>query len=181
MTQDDKKFQNIAEGTAFVLGGTAGGAGVSTVVGGMGLVGGFGGVAIGATSVAVAGAVVGSAAYGAKKALESGDATALGAVAGGAVAGAGVSAVVGGMGLAVGGTAVALGAAPVIVAGATVGLAAYGLSKIQGKKKHSSSSEMGQAISDKFKADLQAAKLAKLRQEQAARDEFWAKRDGRVK
>ncbi len=98
----------------------------------MGLVGGFGGVAIGAAPVVAAGAVVGSAAYGAKKAIEEGDATALGAVAGGAAVGAGVSAVIGGMGLAVGGTAVAIGMAPVAAAGAVVGLAAYGLTKLFG-------------------------------------------------
>jgi hypothetical protein len=61
------------------------------------------------------------------------EATAL--VAGGAVAGAGVSTVVGGMGLAVGGTAVAIGAAPVVAAGAVVGLAAYGISKCKIKLK----------------------------------------------
>jgi len=55
---------------------------------------------------------------------------AIGYVAGGAVAGAGVASAVGGMGLAVGGTAVAIGAAPVVAAGAVVGLAAYGLKKL---------------------------------------------------
>lgn len=48
---------------------------------------------------------------------------------GGAVAGAGVAATVGGMGLAVGGTAIAITAAPVVAVGAVVGLAAYGLKK----------------------------------------------------
>lgn len=121
-------------GATLVAGGTAAGAGVAATVGGMGLVGGFGGVAIGAAPVVAAGAVVGSAAYGAKKAIEEGDATALGAVAGGAAVGAGVSAVVGGMGLAVGGTAVAIGMAPVAAAGAVVGLAAYGLNKLFNSK-----------------------------------------------
>ena len=50
-------------------------------------------------------------------------------VAGGAAAGAGVAATVGGMGLAVGGTAVAITAAPVVAGGAVVGLAAYGFKK----------------------------------------------------
>lgn len=132
MTQPNQEPENnqLSEGTAFVAGGTVAGAGISAAVGGMGLVGGFGGVAIGMAPVAAAGAVVGSAAYGAKKALEEGDVTALGAVAGGAVAGAGVSYVVGGMGLAVGGTAVAVTMAPVAVAGAVVGLAAYGLNRL---------------------------------------------------
>ena len=47
----------------------------------------------------------------------------------GAVAGAGVSSVLGGMGLAVGGTAVGIGMAPVAIVGAVVGLAAYGAKK----------------------------------------------------
>jgi hypothetical protein len=48
---------------------------------------------------------------------------------GGAIAGAGVAATVGGMGLAVGGTAVGIGAAPVVVAGAIAGLAVSGAKK----------------------------------------------------
>lgn len=132
MTQNNDEFKDKAEGAALVAGGTVAGASVAGTVGGMGLVGGFGGVAIGAAPVVAAGAVVGSAAYGAKKAIEQGDATALGAVAGGAAVGAGVSAVVGGMGLAVGGTAVAIGMAPVAAAGAVMGLAAYGLMKLFG-------------------------------------------------
>ena len=133
MTQHHQDPENtFVEGATLVAGGTAAGAGVAATVGGMGLVGGFGGVAIGAAPVVAAGAVVGSAAYGAKKAIEEGDATALGAVAGGAAVGAGVSAVVGGMGLAVGGTAVAIGMAPVAAAGAVLGLALYGLNKLFG-------------------------------------------------
>lgn len=54
---------------------------------------------------------------------------AVGYAAGGAVAGAGLSAWLGGMGLAVGGTAIGIGMAPVIAAGAVVGLAAYGVKK----------------------------------------------------
>jgi hypothetical protein len=48
---------------------------------------------------------------------------------GGALAGAGVSYVVGGMGLAFMGTAVGIGMLPVAVAGAVVGTAAYGVKK----------------------------------------------------
>ena len=121
---------NTGEGAAFVAGGTAAGAGVSATVGGMGLLAAGTGVGIGMAPVAAAGAVAGAAAYGAKKAIEDGDASALGAAALGAAGGAGVSAVVGGMGLAVGGTAVGIGMAPVAAAGAVVGLGAYGLNKL---------------------------------------------------
>jgi hypothetical protein len=54
----------------------------------------------------------------------------VGYVAGGAVVGAGVAALVVGMGLAVGGTAVAIVASPVIAASAVVGLAAYRLKNL---------------------------------------------------
>ncbi len=73
MIQKSEEVKDKAEGAALVAGGTAAGAGASAVVGGMGLVGGFGGVAIGMAPVAAAGAVVGSAAYGAKKAIEEGE------------------------------------------------------------------------------------------------------------
>jgi hypothetical protein len=157
MTQSNQEPENnqLPEATAFVAGGTAAGAGVSAAVGGMGLVGGFGGVAIGMAPVAAAGAVVGSAAYGAKKALEEGDATALGAIAAGAAGGAGVSAVVGGMGLAVGGTAVAVGMAPVAVAGAVVGLGAYGLSRLIDQAKTINNSEQGIESLQQIKLNIQ--------------------------
>jgi hypothetical protein len=58
---------------------------------------------------------------------DSGEAVIYGA--GGAVAGAGLSSVIGGMGLAVGGTAVGIGMLPVAALGAVVGLAAYGVKK----------------------------------------------------
>ena len=56
----------------------------------------------------------------------------------GAVAGAGVSLLLGGMGLAVGGTAVAIGLPIVAGAGAIVGLAGYGLKKSfgRGSRRH---------------------------------------------
>ena len=134
MTQSQQNPQeNSGESAAFIGGGTAIGAGVSATVGGMGLVGGFGGVAIGMAPVTAAGAVVGTAAYGAKKAIEQKDALAVSAAAGGAAAGAGVSAVMGGMGLAVAGTAVSVGIAPIAAAGAVVGLAGYGLTKLFNK------------------------------------------------
>jgi phage shock protein A len=121
---------DTGEGAALIAGGAAVGAGISATVGGMGLLVAGTGMAIGSTLVAGAGAVAGAAAYGAKKAIEEGDASALGAAALGAVGGSGVSAVVGGMGLAVAGTAVSIGMAPVAAAGAVVGLGAYGLNQL---------------------------------------------------
>jgi len=123
---------NFEEDATYAVGGAIAGAGVAATVGGMGLAIGGTAVGIGAAPVVVAGTIAGLAVSGAKKAIDEGDATALSAVAGGAVIGAGVSSLVGGMGLAVGGTAVAIGMAPVAAAGAVLGLAAYGLSKLMG-------------------------------------------------
>jgi hypothetical protein len=133
-----KDFAEKAQGAALISGGAA----AATQIGGIGLVGSFGGVGVVGAPVIAAGAIVGSAAYGAKKAIEEGDANALGAIAGGAAAGVGASAlassVIGGVGLSVAGTAFAVTMAPVAAAGAVVGLAGYGLSKLFGsnsKKK----------------------------------------------
>jgi hypothetical protein len=118
------------EGAGYIATGAATGAGVSATIGGMGLVGGFGGLSIGIAPVAAAGAVAGAAAYGGKKAIADQDASALGAAAAGAIGGACLSSSVGGMGLAFAGTAVGVGMAPVAAAGAVVGLGAYGLNRL---------------------------------------------------
>jgi len=124
-----------SEGVGFIGTGAATGIGVSATVGGMGLVGGFGGISIGMAPVAAAGAIAGAAAYGGKKAIEDKDASALGAAAVGAIGGAWVSSTVGGMGLALAGTAVGVGMAPVAAAGTVVGLGAYGLNRLLDKVK----------------------------------------------
>lgn len=58
------------EGAGFIATGAATGAGVSATVGGMGLVGGFGGISIAMAPVVAAGAIAGAAAYGSKTAIE---------------------------------------------------------------------------------------------------------------
>ncbi len=128
----DNQKSDIQDAAVSIGVGTAVGAGTSAAVGGMGLLVAGSGVSIGMAPVAAVGAVVGTAVYGAKKAIEDQDATALGAAALGAGAGMGVSAVVGGMGLAVAGTAVGVGMAPVAVVGAVLGLAGYGIFKLFG-------------------------------------------------
>ena len=75
------------------------------------------------------GKAVDAAANAAGDVVKNVDPFAVGAAATGGVAGAGLSATIGGMGLAVGGTAVGIGMAPVIAAGVIVGLGAYGVSK----------------------------------------------------
>ncbi|WP_017318726.1 DnaJ domain-containing protein [Mastigocladopsis repens] len=107
-------------------------AGISATVGGMGLAGGFGAVGIGTAPVVGAGGVVGAAVYGAFKAIAEGDAVAFGALGVGAIGGASVSSVVGGMGLVAPkiGLAVGIGTIPMAAVGAVVGLAAYGIAKL---------------------------------------------------
>ncbi len=119
---DKNKPEEVQEAMISVGVGTAIGASASAVVGGMGLAVGGTALGVGMAPVAAAGAVVGTAVYGTKKAIEEQDATAIGAAAIGAGAGAGISALVGGMGLAVGGTAVAVTMAPVAAVGAVIGL-----------------------------------------------------------
>ncbi|WP_223342824.1 MULTISPECIES: hypothetical protein [unclassified Synechocystis] len=127
---------DTAMGAASIAAGTAAGVATSSVVGGMGLAVTGTAVGIGVAPVAAAGAVVGSAAYGVKKAIDEQDATAIGAAVVGAGVGAGAASVIGGMGLAVAGTAVGITMAPVAAAGAVVGLAGYGVSKLfEGKKR----------------------------------------------
>lgn len=124
--------ENIKEGAIFVAGGAAVGVGVSTTVGGMGLTAGGTAVGVGMVPVTAIGMVTGAAAYGAFKAIETGDNTALGAVAVGAIGGAGISNAIGGMGLVAPkiGLAFGIGALPIATAGAVVGLAAYGVHKM---------------------------------------------------
>lgn len=113
--------------SVFIAGGGVAGAGFSATVGGMGLVGGFGGIGVGMAPVAAAGTVAGAAVYGAFHALSKGDATAVGAIGIGAIGGMGISATVGGMGLSVGGSAIGIGMGTMAFAGGVFGLGIYGL------------------------------------------------------
>jgi len=119
----------MKDSVVFLASGATAGAGVSATIGTMGLVGGFGGVAIGMTPVTAAGAVAGAATYGAFKAIEEGDAKAFGAIGMGAVGGAYVSSTIGGMGLAGSFGAVGIGMGTMAAAGGVVGLGVYGLYK----------------------------------------------------
>ena len=65
-----KKHKKFHEAAGFAASGGVLGAGIASTIGNMGLVGGFGGIAVGATPVVSAGVVVGIAAYGIKKLFE---------------------------------------------------------------------------------------------------------------
>jgi hypothetical protein len=131
MSNQNEPESDLQDAAITVGVSTAIGAGVSTAVGGMGLVVAGTGVSIGAAPIA-AGAIIGAAAHGAKKAVEDQDAIAISAVVAGAGLGAGASAVLGGMGLAVAGTAVGVTMAPLAAAGAIIGLAGYGVARLFG-------------------------------------------------
>lgn len=135
---------NSGEGLAWIGGGALAGVGVSSTVGNIGLVGGFGGIGLGLGTMVGTGAIVGCAAYGAFKAIEEGDTTALSAVGLGAVSGAGVSAAVGGMGLSVGGTAFGVGMGAMAMAGGVVGLGIYGFAKML--SQNSSQAQLGRNL-----------------------------------
>jgi WD40 repeat protein len=118
--------------TAFVLGGTLGGAGISSVVGGMGVAGGFGAVGISTIPMMAAGAIVGTATYGAFKTILQPDAISFGMMGIGAVGGASISTTIGGIGLVAPkiGLAIGIGTIPMTGIGAIFGLAAYGVVKM---------------------------------------------------
>lgn len=65
-----KKEKDNTEFVTHAAGGAAAGAAVSSIVGGMGLAVGGTAVGIGMLPVAIAGAVLGTAFYGVKKAME---------------------------------------------------------------------------------------------------------------
>jgi hypothetical protein len=118
---------------AYPITGAVTGATLSATIGNIGLVGGFGGVAISAVPMVTTGSIVGCAAYGAKEAIENSDVTALFPVATGAAMGAGISNIIGGMGLTAAGTAIGVGATTLTLAGGIAGLGVYGAFKLLGK------------------------------------------------
>ncbi len=132
--QKEPENKDIQDAATAIGTGAAIGAGVSSTVGGMGLLVAGTGVGIGMAPVVAAGAVAGAAVHGVQKAIEEQDPTAIGAAVVGAGVGAGASAALGGMGLAVAGTAVGVTMAPVAAVGAVVGLAGYGVYKLFGGK-----------------------------------------------
>ncbi len=122
--------QNLTTGTTFVTVGAATGAGIYSTIGGVGLVGSFGGIGLGMMPLMGVGAVAGAATYGAFRAINQGDSIAWGAVGLGAISGAGISSVVGGMGLGFAGTGVGIGMGTLGVFGGIVGLGLYGIAQL---------------------------------------------------
>jgi len=120
----------MQEGSNFIVGGAVSGTVISHYVGGIGIVGGFGGIGLGLTGLTSIGALSGAAVYGACQALEQGDPTAVGLIGTGMALGIGTNLGIGGVGLAIGGTAFGVGMVPMALTGGVIGLGIYGLFKL---------------------------------------------------
>lgn len=114
----------------FPLGGGIAGASIYSNLGGIGIIGGFGGLGIGITGMTAAGAVIGFAFYGAAKGIEDGDASVFVASGLGAVGGIGASTIFGGVGVSFAGGAFGIGTFSMAAMGGIFGLGIYGLGKM---------------------------------------------------
>lgn len=118
--------RNFAAGSAFATGGALAGASVGQV----GILAAGTGFSVGTVGLTGAGALTGLALYEAIRMMVEGDTSSVGAATAGAVAGAGLSAAIGGVGVATGGTAFGVGMASMGAAGAIAGLGVAGLIRL---------------------------------------------------
>lgn len=120
----------MKENVFFPFSGGIAGSSVYSTIGGIGIVGGFGGIGIGMVEMTAAGTVIGSAVYGAFQGIEDGDATAFAAIGLGAIGGAGISATIGGIGVSFGESSFGIGMVSMASMGSILGLGVYGLAKM---------------------------------------------------
>ncbi|MGF1590014.1 MAG: PspA/IM30 family protein [Pleurocapsa sp.] len=120
----------MKEHIIFPISGGITGSSVYSTIGGIGIVGGFGGIGVGMVGMTAAGTVLGSAVYGAFQGIENGDPTAFAAMGLGAIGGAGVSTTIGGVGISFGGSVFGIGMGSMAVMGGIFGLGVYGLAKM---------------------------------------------------
>ncbi|MEA5534192.1 DnaJ domain-containing protein [Crocosphaera sp. XPORK-15E] len=120
---------NLEQSIGFIWTGAVTGASIYSTIGGIGLVGGFGGIGLGLGTMTTMGIITGSAIYSGLNAVEEGDTIALSSIGLGVVSGISLSAMVGGMGLSFGGTAIGIGMGTMAVTGGVIGLGIYGLTK----------------------------------------------------
>ncbi|VXD24778.1 conserved membrane hypothetical protein [Planktothrix serta PCC 8927] len=118
--------RNFSAGSAFATGGALAGASVGQV----GILAAGTGFSVGTVGLTGAGALTGLALYEAIRMMIEGDTSSVGAATAGAVAGAGLSAAIGGIGVATGGTAFGVGMASMGAAGAIAGLGVAGLMRL---------------------------------------------------
>jgi phage shock protein A len=118
--------RNFAAGSAFATGGALTGASVGQV----GILAAGTGFSVGTVGLSGAGALTGLALYETIRMIVEGDTSSVGAATTGAVAGAGLSATIGGIGVATGGTAFGVGMVSMGAAGAIAGLGIAGLIRL---------------------------------------------------
>ncbi len=123
---EKKGSHNFAASSAFATGGALAGASVGQV----GILAAGTGFSVGTLGLTGAGALTGFALYEAIRIIAEEDTSSVGAATTGAVAGAGVSATIGGIGIAAGGTAFGVGMAGMTAAGAVAGLGIAGLIRL---------------------------------------------------
>ena len=120
---------------AFPIAGGLTGMGTYSTIGGIGIVGSFGGIGIGMVGMTTVGTVLGSAVYGAVEGIGNGDNTAFVALGLGAVGGAGIGSTVGGIGIGFSGSAFGIGIGSMTAAGGIFGLGIYGLARMFANSK----------------------------------------------
>ena len=143
---------DFRDGKGFVIVGATTGQVIASQVGGIGVVGGFGGMALGTPVIVVGGAIAGAAVKAIIDGIETGDVTVLGVTTLGSVLGAGFSATVGNVGVGVAGSAFGVGLGTMAVTGGVFALGVYQLIKMfaKGQSKESAAQifeRMGDRIS----------------------------------
>jgi len=130
---------DFRDGKGFVVVGATTGQVIASQVGGIGVVGGFGGMALGTPVIVVGGAIAGAAVKAIIDGIETGDVTVLGVTTLGSVLGAGFSATVGNVGVGVAGSAFGVGLGTMAVTGGVFALGVYQLIKMfaKGQSKES--------------------------------------------
>jgi WD40 repeat protein len=118
------------ENIIFPVAGGIFGTGVYSTMGGMGIVGGFGGIGIGITGMTAAGTIIGAAIYGGFKSIEKEDPTASICIGLGALSGVGIASTIGGIGVSFAGGAFGIGMTSIATLGGIVGLGLYGLATV---------------------------------------------------
>ena len=121
---------NLPEKSGFVVLGATSGQIFASQVGNIGLVGGFGSMAVGTPVIVVSGALAGAAIASILEGIENGDVRVLGITTVGSVLGAGFGASLGNVGVAMGGTAFGIGMGTMAVTGGIFALGAYQLIKM---------------------------------------------------
>ncbi|QHU98761.1 hypothetical protein [Synechocystis sp. CACIAM 05] len=132
---------NLPEQSGFVVLGATSGQIFASQVGNIGLVGGFGGIAVGTPVIVVSGALAGAAIISILEGIENGDVRVLGITTVGSVLGAGFGASLGNVGVAMGGTAFGIGMGTMAVTGGIFALGVYQLIKMFVKDSHKESYE----------------------------------------